>query len=263
MLKHLIYADESGTDVSHDCYTIGAIKLSKYLLDVLVEKFDELHSKHNIIGEVKWKKVGSSAGIEAFALEMLDFIINNNIELSFIVVEKDVFRKWQQHKETAFYMTYNYLLRHILKVEKGECEVFIDDRKDSYRKQNEVVEIITNNMLNQINSDSNVEVVRKTDSKEHKAIQIIDLFTGAINASTNLYLDKTYKINDGKKKLIKKIASLFGWDALHYDTFPNNHINIWHFPIEFRAKPQTKDINLNMNLNNVSRTNTKNDYLKR
>lgn len=248
MSKHLIYADESGTDVGHKCYTIGAIKLTKNQLDKLVQKYDELHSKYSIVGEIKWKKVGSSAGIEGFALDMLDFLIDNKIELNFIVVKKDDYIKWQQHKETGFYTTYNLLLKHILKVEKGDCEVFIDDRKDSYGKQDEVVEIITNNMLNQINADSNVEVVHKTDSKEHKAIQIIDLFTGAINASTNQYLDSKNKINEGKKTLIKKVAEKFGWDELHYDTFPNNHINIWHFPKEtFRAIPATKNINLKTN----------------
>lgn len=240
--KHLIFADESGTDPQHKCYTIGALKLNPEQVDVVTAKFDELYMNHGIVGEIKWKKVGSSGGIEQFGLEMLKFLLDNDIELSFIVVWKSVFRKWKENKENAFYMTYNYLLRHILKVEKGNCLVYIDDRTDSYKKQDEVMEIITNNMLNQLESEANIHTVNKTESKSSKIIQIIDLFTGAINASTNIYLDKNYKNHDGKKQFIKKIAEIFGWDALHYDTYPNNLINIWHFPIEFRKIPESKDI---------------------
>jgi|WetSurMetagenome_2_1015567.scaffolds.fasta_scaffold16926_3 hypothetical protein len=244
MSKHLIFADESGTDVGHQCYTIGALKLSNQQLELLINKYDELNNKYRIIGEIKWKKIGDSAGIEKFGLEMLDFIIKNNFEISFIVVRKNVFRKWSQNKETAFYMTYNYLLKHILKVEKGDCRVFIDNRNDSYKKQDEVIGIITNNMLNQANSDSNIEKVTKSDSKTYKAIQIIDLFIGAINASTNIFLNNKFSINEGKKEFITKMADYFGWDALYYDTFPNNFINIWHFPIEFRAIPKSQNITL-------------------
>lgn len=244
-IKHLIFADESGTDSSHRCYTIGAIKTNNIQLDLLINEFDKLYKECGIVGEVKWKKVGSSGGIGRFALRLFQYIILNEIEISFIVVKKDVFRAWNNDKESGFYMTYNYLLRHILKVEKGNCHVFIDNRTDSYKKQNEVMEIITNNMLGQLNAESNINKVEKSDSKTYKAIQIIDLFTGAINASTNLFLDPMFKNNTGKKTFIKELSNMLGWDALHYDTWPNNYINIWHFPIEFRNFPKTKNIEIN------------------
>jgi hypothetical protein len=38
------------------------------------------------------------------------------------------------------------------------------------------------------------------------------------------------------------MARLLGWDAPHYDTMPNDKFNIWHFPIEYRALPGTRDV---------------------
>lgn len=76
----------------------------------------------------------------------------------------------------------------------------------------------------------------------HKQIQFCDIITGAVNASHNLILDQKYSINNGKRELIKEFASLLGWDDLCYDTYPNNILNIWQFPIEYRAYSGSKEI---------------------
>ena len=49
-------------------------------------------------------------------------------------------------------------------------------------------------------------------------------------------------LNAGKRLAIERMASLLGWDALHYDTYPHDKFNIWHFPTEYRADPATREI---------------------
>jgi|SRR5690554_674723 len=243
--KLMIFADESGTDNNHRCYSIGAIKLDFDTYEALRKLFDIKKQEYKVIGELKWKKIGNSTGTINFCVKLFDYIINNGVEVGIIVIKKDVFRKWQESKEKGFYMTYNYLLRHILRNSSADFDVYIDDRQDSYNKQDEIVEIITNRMLNKIDAEAKVEKVSKSDSKLLIPIQLCDVITGAVNASHNLILDEKYSINQGKRRLIKRFGSLIGWDDLCYDTYPNNILNIWQFPIEYRAYSGSKGICIN------------------
>lgn len=241
-MEYSIFADESGTDHTSYCYTIGALGIPNDQVESFNLKFEELKEKHGVIGEVKWAKINKSHGPINFGIDLFKYIANSKFKFAFIVTSKNVYRKWSNNKEDAFYATYTFLLKDCLKTSTFKHSVFIDNRQDSYDKNDEVVEIITNNMLNQIKADSSITSVTKSDSKEYYPIQAIDLFTGAINFSHNLFLKKDFKMNKGKQLLISKIAELLGWDNLHYDTMPDSFINIWHFPKEYRANPRTMKI---------------------
>lgn len=238
----MIFADESGTDNNHKCYSIGAIKLSISQYKNFTRMFSEEKQKHKVVGELKWNKIGNSYGTNSFCKKLFEYIIKNKIVVGIIVVKKDVFRQWQENKEKGFYMTYNFLLRHLLINSPADFDVYIDDRQDSYDKQDEVMEIITNRMLNKIGAEAKINKVTKSNSKLLIPIQFCDIITGAVNASHNLILDQKYSINNGKRELIKEFASLLGWDDLCYDTYPNNILNIWQFPIEYRAYSGSKEI---------------------
>jgi hypothetical protein len=68
------------------------------------------------------------------------------------------------------------------------------------------------------------------------------MLTGAVAASHRVLLDPGAPLNFGKRLAIARMAALLGWDALHYDTMPNDKFNIWHFPIEYRAFPSTRKV---------------------
>ncbi len=83
----------------------------------------------------------------------------------------------------------------------------------------------------------------KENSREFPGIQVADVFTGAITASHNLYLDPTAEVNAGKRLLIERLAAVLGWEDLATDTFPQSQFNIWNFPWEdYRNRPGSKDI---------------------
>ena len=107
-----------------------------------------------------------------------------------------------------------------------------------------MLQIVTNRFLRKLRLSGKVSFVEKTDSRSRLAIQAMDLVAGAITASANAYLDPVFKPNAAKQDLINRFSHLLGWDALHYDTMPGSTPNIWHFPREYRADPDTKPIRL-------------------
>jgi hypothetical protein len=242
-MSYTIFADESGTSSNFECYSIGALLIPSDSIDEFNNRFRELIKQHGVVGEVKWKKIANSHGQINFGIDILKTIIQLKFQYSVIVVKKSDYRKWQKNKEEGFYTTYCLLFYDRLKFSKTEHIVYIDHRYDSYDKQNEVVEIITNHMLNRISSESKLIEVLKTDSQLYPGIQVVDIITGAINAAHNRYLNPGMQLNKGKQILIKRLAKILGLDNLCYDTYPEKEFNIWNFPFEtYRAKPATKKI---------------------
>lgn len=241
-MKNVAYADESGTSANEKCYTIGALLVPEEQDEQFRNAVVKLGREHGIVGEVKWKKVSNSHGLINFGISVLKLIIESDCCFSAIVVQKSLYQKWQSDKESAFYTTYSQLFKHAVDGLGKTVRIHIDDRVDSYGKQDEVVEIVTNRMLGQASSPGNVSEVIKSDSKELVCLQVADFLTGAINTAHHQYLNPSWKFSPGKALFISKMAQILGWDRLVYDTYPNTNFNIWHFPIEWRADPATKNV---------------------
>ena len=240
-MHYELYSDESGTSNKEKCYTIGAILVPKDWSFYFAEFLNSLVKKHKIQSEIKWEKVNNSYNIMNFAIDVLKELQKGPFIFTCIVVLKSAYIKWQVNQEEAFYTTYTLLLEHIAKELKGNIDANMDNRTDSYSKQNEVVEIISNHKLKKC--VGSVAKVTKVDSKKLLELQAVDILTGAVNASHHLYINPKLQINAGKLLLIDRLSSILGLDALHYDTYPNAAFNIWHFPWrEYRGVPKTTEI---------------------
>jgi hypothetical protein len=247
-MAYSIFADESGTHDKMKCYTIGALVLPTDKLSRFEAWFEGLKKKHGVPYEVKWTRVANSHGLINLGIELLTGLLRVGCKMGFIVVKKEPYNKWQEDKEDGFYVTYTLLIHDQMQASQFPHEIFIDDKSDEYPKQDELMQIVVNNMLKQIQSRAVLTSVKKTDSKLLAGIQAIDLVTGAINTSHNLYLDPDWKMQYGKRVLIKKFSEIIGWDNLCYDTYPKNkpNPNIWHFPWkEYRGKPKSEHIKYN------------------
>lgn len=99
-------------------------------------------------------------------------------------------------------------------------------------------------MLAQLEERGRLSNVHRVKSDAHVGIQVTDLLTGAINASHQRWLDNNRQIHPGKLLTIHRLAELIGWDELWYDTYPSSRLNIWHFPPEYRATPETRAVTL-------------------
>lgn len=244
----IVYADESGTSGGEKCYTIGALLVPDDEQDALEVELTSLAENHGVVGEVKWKKVSSSHGLINFGIDGFRRIAKSACCFNAIVVNKALYGKWSGDKEEAFYTTCTLLLQHCAGAAGEEIQVNIDNRQDSYEKRTEVVEIIGNHMLAKLSSLGRLSNVTMLDSKTSKCMQVTDFLTGAINHAHHRFLNPDLQMSNGKKLFIARLAQCLGWNDIIYDTYPNLDFNIWHFPIEWRAVPATKNIRINLSI---------------
>lgn len=247
------FADESGTSKGCPCYTIGIIAIPKHYFAAFNQKISDIYDNSGLQGEIKWEKVRKSAGQINLCIDILRFILTSPVSFHAIAVHKQPYRKWHSNEETAFYTTYDFLIRESSRSKNAKITVFADQKSSSYSKQNEVMQIATNHMLAKLPTCSKVHHVAMEDSKYHWGLQTVDILTGAVNSSYQLFFNPSAQMQLAKKIAISKMASLLGWDSLAYDTMPNNDFNIWHFPLETRAIPATKQVIPNFSITNISR----------
>ena len=230
--KWMLFADESGIDSSYHCYGIGILALPVDRVERFDARFKQLLGKHGVAEEVKWTKIRKGHGMINLAIDLLkDVLRSKTARFTGMVVKKSIYKKWHGgDRENAFYTTYSLLLNSRLDLEPSECSLLMDEKKDEYDKQEEVVQIVTNRMAQKIASTGRLIEVSKVDSKKHFGVQAADILTGAITSGHNVELNPSFKVAPGKSLLIKRLASVLGWDGLHYDTWPNKRFNIWHFP---------------------------------
>ncbi len=158
-MPRVVFADESGTDNHCRCYTIGAVSVSSDEREGFEARVAGLKTLHGVLGEAKWTRVRTSHGLINFVLDCLDLVLRHPaVSFDAIVVHKKLYNNWQgdgAQQEVAFYKTYTYLLRHIVRRLKDTTQVFIDARSDRYARRDEAMLTIGNRMLAQRKRSTN------------------------------------------------------------------------------------------------------------
>lgn len=240
------FADESGTDGNSRCYSIGVLSFPEERLEHFLEVFASLKESQGVKGEVKWGKVRNSHGLINLGIDWLRrMLASRTARFDVIVVNTYLYRLWMDRgadRETAFYKTYTFLLRHIAKQTAEPTRVYLDDRSDSYPLQHEVIETIGNRMLAQLASTGRLENVTRVSSATSPGVQLADFLTGAFTAAHRCYLAPETALHPAKRLAVSRLAHVIGWDDLKYDTYPHPKLNVWHFPIDYRADPETREV---------------------
>lgn len=247
------FADESGTHKNSPCYTIGILNVPENYLSMFNQAINEMYLDSGLQGEIKWEKIRKSSGQVNLCTNILKFVLQSPCTFHSIAVYKAPYRKWHSNEEAAFFTTYDYLLRQSSHGLNSKFKVYIDQKSSSYPKQDEVMQIITNHMLSKLPTSSTIEHVSMENSKLHWGLQAVDILTGAINTGYHLYFDENAQVQKAKRVSVSRMANILGWDKLHYDTYPNDHFNIWHFPQETTGLPATRNVNPNFMIGNISR----------
>lgn len=250
-MSYLVFGDESGTTGSDPCYSIGLLCIPMDKIEEFNKYIDDLKSKRGIQGELKWKKIKNSSGQANICVDILSMVLRSSCCFHSIIVEKKKYNNWRVNRETAFYKTYTLLLKNTAKQVKSPLKVLIDQKCDKYDKNDEVIGIVANNMLSQIGSDKTISDVEMHDSKTHAGLQVVDILTGAVNSGYMKFINNNLVLSKAKEAAFIKMSEMLGWDKLHYDTYPNQDFNIWHFPKENRASPGTKIIKPYFSVNPV------------
>jgi hypothetical protein len=104
--------------------------------------------------------------------------------------------------------------------------IWVDPIPSSYEKADEVVEIISNNVLAQALGDIRpVDTVITKDSKDTETIQLCDLLLGAVMDAWQQHAS-----SEPKTAIQAYIAEHLGWTDLRADTYPTERkFNIWYF----------------------------------
>jgi len=241
-MEYFSFGDESGTSVHDECYSIGLLCIPKFKILKFNSRLDFLKKKHGIVGELKWQKIKNSTGQVNICLDIMRLLMKSSYVLHVIVVTKNKYRNWSRDEVGAFYQTYTFLLKNVASRLDGPLSVIIDQRTDKYKKHDETMGIIANHMLAKSGVSRKIHDVKMQNSKAYLGLQAVDILTGIVNTGYLEYLGSTKSISKSKMEVIKKGARLLGWDKLVYDTYPNKDFNIWHFPIETRGIPDTKNI---------------------
>lgn len=244
-MEYVAFGDESGTTGSDRCYGIGLLCIRKNTLVVFNERIQKLKDKYGIVGELKWSKIKNSAGQANICLELLSLVLRNSCCFHSIIVVKNSYNNWQTNREMAFYKTYTLLVKNVARQLKSPLEVIIDQKIDKYKKNDEVTGIIANNMLANAGIGKLVTSVTMHDSKYYLGLQVVDILTGAVNSGYLKFLNPQLQLSVAKEIAFKRMAAMLGWDAFHYDTYPNKDFNIWHFPPEMRGVPGSMRIRPN------------------
>jgi hypothetical protein len=232
----LAISDESGTQHGNLCYGIGALVLEKTQYPRIDQGVREIFAQHSVLHELKWSQSLSRRNIEA-ACMAIDYVLHHGCRFHTIIVEKERFANIRRRgHEKAFYQTYGFLIDHIGKRSMIDFELWMDERSDSYSRNPEVLQIITNHRSQQRGNVGRLVEVRMIKSESNALLQLTDLLTGAITADTHRRLGGDERpLRPGKQELVERFATLIGWDRLCYDTFPNAKFDVWHFPEETRG----------------------------
>lgn len=252
MMPIRCFSDESCTHKGPRYYVIGSVAVDAQLAPGVEADIDDILRNYNVAHELHWSNIRAHRGEAIGAVESIRLALRAGCLLHAVVVDKERFQKWRVSEEEAFYTTYSLHLRTLAESAADLLEVRIDDRSDSYPKQDEKLHIITNHMLAQLESPTNILDLEKVDSKSHRLLQLADVWTGAVAMATNESLSNNHDLTGlqpSKTTIIGDVAAMLGWDSLCYDTMPapeRDQINIWHFPKEFRNTPATRRVVLSL-----------------
>jgi len=242
-MSYVAFGDESGIQRRRSpTYTIGCFVVPVERLDDLSSGLQSILDHYGHDDEMKWTKVGSHRARSDATYDGVRMLLESGITFDAIVVEKSTYHKWSRDREEAFYTTYYQLAEHIVQGTGEPVELRIDQRHDRYAKRAEVLGIVTNHAIANISASGHVTNVSMVESKSSRILQFTDVLVGAVNSDTSSALSADVQVNRGKNELIGRIAALVGWPRLCFDTMPNSVFNVWHFPPEFRARPETRRV---------------------
>lgn len=245
-MPHCSFSDETNTHGPARYYGIGTVALDEADAADAAADLDARLQRGGVNRELKWSDVRDSPGLALAVIDAFTELLRGGAFFHALVADKRLFHNWKSlGEEEAFYQTYVFHLEHLAHATKDTLRVRIDDRSDSYAKQDEKLQIILNHMLAQLQSEAVVADVEKVDSKEFRLVQLADIWAGAVTFSTQEAHGGDRRLLDAqpsKREIVEGLAGQLGWDSLCYDTLPPRevdsvNVNIWHWPLETRGKP--------------------------
>ncbi len=244
-IRWLISCDESGTGGA-PYYGFGSLWMKYQRRGDFARDIRLLREKYNYTYEIKWNKTNQMR-YRNFYKELIEYFFKRHwLAFHCFVIRKavidkifhdgdyDLARRKQFTKLIA-----NKISKCIKKNPKRihEFTIWVDPIASRYKKADESVQIIANNMLaNELKSIKPIKNVITHDSKETETIQICDLLLGAVMEAWQRKATSPHKL-----VLQEFIAEHLGWPDLRSDTYqPERKFNIWYFHDKKRGPREVK-----------------------
>lgn len=249
-MNYRFFTDESGThSLNAPIFSIGGFVLEEEQVESIEEALDSICRSYLVESELKWTAMGRHRSIQTqeLAEDAARALFAAGARFHAIVVNKRTFRLWQGDREEAFWRAYGLLTQNVTERLQTAVRMSVDDRSDRYPRRHEVLQIVSNHSLRKNSRPGSVASVDRIDSRSSRIVQMADILVGAITADTTEYIDPHLVVAPRKREVSGMLASILGWDRLWYDTMPNEHVNVWHFPPDgFRGLPETSEVSLQL-----------------
>lgn len=201
-----VYCDESGLEAltkkeEHLFSAIGGIWLPDSNRQDLKEGIKAVKNKHNIHGELKWKKL-SPAYLDLYK-DVIDFFFSSGfIRFRVILVESskvDHIRFNNMDAELGFYKFYYQLLHHWI-FDFNNYNIFVDLKINRYTSR--LADL--RRVLDLSNLTSDIIQVQGLPSEQSLGIQLADVLTGLVSSKFN----REIKAGSAKAKLINHVEEV-------------------------------------------------------
>ena len=231
-LRWLISCDESGTGGAN-YYGFGSLWMKEQRRGEFYGEIMKLRQKHNYFHEFKWQKTNSKL-YRQFFTDLVDLFFQKNwLAFHSIIVRKAVVKKefhdgdYDLARRKHFTELLINKIKRCIRAHPDRAytfKIWVDPIASRYKKADEAVEVISNNVLvRAVGTLRPVDKVITRDSKNTPSIQLCDLLLGAVMEAW-----QQRSTSEPKQILQKYIAEQLGWTNLRADTRPEERkFNIW------------------------------------
>lgn len=202
-----IYCDESGLEAlsrkdAHLFSAIGGIWFPADYRDAFKETMLSIKKKHNIHGELKWKKL-SPAYLDLYS-DIVDYFLKTpQLRFRVILLESKIIDNYKFNNtdaELGFYKFYYQLLTHWL-YDFNIYNIFLDHKVNRDKgRVNELKKVLINSNLT-----THINIVQALPSHQSLGIQMADILTGLVASKFNKEITGT-----AKKSIIQQTEAFLG-----------------------------------------------------
>ncbi|EQA03745.1 DUF3800 domain-containing protein [Glaesserella parasuis] len=227
-----LFCDESGIS-GKPYYAFGALWIREDNLQRFETDIQKIREKYFCTDEIKWQGANSKKYTHFYNELVTFFFKSNYLFFNCIVVQLSMVNKefhngnYELAKQKHFnQLICNKITDSLFKNRNHRFILTVDDLPFSYKKADEAMHIIANNIIKQKTYVSNAILeLKEINSKSCHGVQLCDLLLGSVLSAYQK--DVT---SERKKALSTLVAHHLGWESLSYDTLrTEKKFNIWYF----------------------------------
>ncbi|MEM0984829.1 MAG: DUF3800 domain-containing protein [Pseudomonadota bacterium] len=230
-MKFEVYCDETLPDLLTSAnpngryLMIGSLWLPVDIRKTAKARIAELRSKHDVYGEIKWRKV--SPAKEAFYIELIDLFMSFGLDMRFRCVAVDRtevnFGRLNGDAELGFYKFYYQAIHHWI-LDNNEYSIFCDLKLNRDRSRLSTLKTV----LGHANRTSQIEAVQSLPSPEVVLLQLCDVLLGAASARMN----ERENLGAAKAALVQHLERRLDRDRLGPTSAAERKFNIFRMRLQ-------------------------------